>query len=142
MPAEEVETRPGLAEEEVWGCLPDSSEVYQLAYSTRDEALVALGGEAGAIVRCRRGLPREGLEYLFDLESLLSGVEERANLEGQVLADFEQGLLNPDVVQEDDLRRRLADTLHQWVQAMDPECWTIVESEDIEVPTNAQNPAP
>jgi hypothetical protein len=128
--------------EEIWGCISDSSEIYQLTYSGRTAALEALEGQSGALVRCRRGFPREGLEYPFDLEMLLGRIEERAEASGQVIADFEQALFDPTPPQEDDLRRRLADALHDWIESMNPPCWVIVESEDIEVPTNAQNSVP
>lgn len=129
-------------EQEIWGCVADSSDVYQLNFPSRAEALEGLKGQSGALVRCRGGFPRDGLEYHFDVEQLIGRVEDHAEHDGNVIANFELGLLDPTPAQEDDLRRRLADALHRWMESVRTPCWTIVEREDIEVPTNAQNPVP
>lgn len=127
---------------EMWGCIADNTDFYRVDFQTREQARAALDGQAGAIVRCRRGFAREGLEYVFDIEQILTWLEERAETDGQMLGPFEGGLFNTDDVQEDDLRRRLAEALYGWVQSMNPHTYVITELEDIEATPNAQNDVP
>lgn len=127
---------------ELWACLPDGSDSCQVKFATRGEALAALEGGTGSLLRCKEGYPREGIEFIFDIAEVLSRLEEKAQHEGQVLANFEAGIFNVDVVQEDDLRRRLADAVAAWAQTVKPACWTILEAEDIEEKTNAKDAVP
>lgn len=128
--------------EEAWGCVPDSTSTYQVEFSTRAEAVAALNGEPGAVVRCRRGFPRGGLEYHFDVEALLSQIEERAEAEGQVLAQSFAGLFNTNQVEEEMLQRMLADALHRWIEAINPPCWAILDLEDVEASPHAEDHVP
>lgn len=126
---------------QTWACSSDSQDVYRMKFASREEAIADLGNESGVVVRYERGFPREGLEHLIDVESILSGLESGVD-PSVVIADFENGVFDTTEEQEEDLRRRIADAIFGWIKHFDPPSWIIVESEDIEVPTNAKNTAP
>ena len=126
---------------ETWAAISEAMDVYRMKFSSREAAIADLGGESGAVMRYERGFPRAGLEQVVDVENILSKLEEATDLSA-LIRDHVNGFFATTDEQEEDLRRRVADAIFAWIKDFNPACWVILETEEIEGSTNAQNTAP
>lgn len=116
---------------ETWAYATDEEDIFRMGFESKAAALAGLGDQSGEVVRYERGIAKEGLGDLFDIDVIVSKLEEHLQV-SDVIGDHENGLVDASDAEKSVLRERLADAVKMWAIEVDLRVWQIVRRVEVD----------